>query len=172
MHKLAKLLLGLALLVGFIWVKNQSHLSSQSVTVLKVIDGDTIEVSLNGQIQKVRLIGVDTPETKDPRLVVQCYGTEASQYSRQRLEGREITLESDPYVANYDKYQRLLAYVYLDGKNFNQELIEQGYAHEYTYDNQLYLYQADFKVSEEIARIKSQGLWNEQTCSGNTKQPA
>ncbi|MCA9349711.1 thermonuclease family protein [Candidatus Saccharibacteria bacterium] len=172
MRKLARVLLGLVVLIGFVWFKNQSSLSSQQVTVLKVIDGDTIEVSLNGREQRVRLIGVDTPETKDPRLVVQCFGTEASQYSKNKLEGKQITLESDPYVAHYDKYQRLLAYVYLDGKNFNQELIEQGYAHEYTYDNQLYLYQADFKLSEELARFKNQGFWNEQTCGGNTKQPA
>jgi micrococcal nuclease len=94
--------------------------------VVHVVDGDTIEVDDGGRRETVRLLGVDTPETVDPRKPVQCYGPEASAYTKQRLEGRGVGLELD--VERRDRYSRLLAYVIVDGRRFNEELLEGGYA--------------------------------------------
>jgi micrococcal nuclease len=94
--------------------------------VVHVVDGDTIEVDDGGRRETVRLLGVDTPETVDPRKPVQCYGPEASAYTKQRLEGRGVGLELD--VERRDRYSRLLAYVIVDGRRFNDELLEGGYA--------------------------------------------
>jgi len=72
------------------------------------------------------LLGVDTPETVDPRKPVQCFGPEASAFTKSRLQGRRVTLERD--VETHDRYGRLLAYVVVDGRRFNDELLRDGYA--------------------------------------------
>jgi len=101
--------------------------------IVEVFDGDTIAVNMAGKIEKVRLIGVDTPETKDPRKPVQCYGPEASLYSHAILDHAKIKLISDPLSTNRDRYDRLLRYVYLkDGTLYNQKLLESGNARAYT----------------------------------------
>lgn len=136
--------------------------------VLKVVDGDTIDVLINGKSQAVRLIGIDTPEVVDPRKPVQCFGEQASQKAKSILGGKNIFLESDPSQRDKDKYQRLLRYIYLeDGTNFNLMMIMQGFAHEYTY-NLPYKYQSEFKAAQKTARQKGIGLWSPDTCSGNT----
>lgn len=94
-----------------------------------MIDGDTIEIELYGKREKVRLIGVDTPETVDPRRSVQFYGKEASDFTRGQLEGREVELEFD--FDPRDKYDRILAYIWLDGVDFGLELIRLGYGRAY-----------------------------------------
>lgn len=94
--------------------------------VSRVIDGDTIEVQLDGQEEDVRLIGVDTPETVKPGEPVQCYGPEASDFTHRVLEGRTVQLEFDR--ERRDAYDRLLAYVYLGERFVNAELVEGGYA--------------------------------------------
>ena len=96
-------------------------------TVVDTTDGDTIDVQYhNGARDTVRLLGVDTPETHHPRKPVQCFGPEASAYTRARLLGRDVTLERDAEAR--DKYGRLLAYVVLDGVRYNDELLRDGYA--------------------------------------------
>ncbi len=141
--------------------------------VQKVIDGDTIELNIDGRTQKVRLIGMDTPEVVDPRKVVQCFGREASAQGHKRLEGQTIRLEYDVQVGEHDKYGRLLAYVFLsDGSNYAEGMIRDGYAHEYTYQNQAYKYQATFKSAEAEAQAANRGFWAPETCSGDTKQAA
>jgi len=128
---------------------------NDSVLVTRIVDGDTIEVD---GIGKVRLIGVDTPETVDPRKPVQCFGKEATQKTTQMLLGKKVHLESDPSQGEKDKYNRALRYVFLeDGTNFNKWLIENGYAHEYTY-NLPYKYQLEFKSAERSARESRKGL--------------
>lgn len=134
--------------------------------VEKVVDGDTIEVNIDGVIEKIRLIGVDTPETVDPRKPVQCFGKEASDNSKKLLEGKFVKLEADETQDNRDKYKRLLRYVILeDGTNFNQKLIQDGYAYEYTYDTP-YKYQAEFKAAQKDARENNRGLWSSDSCNG------
>jgi len=135
--------------------------------VVKVVDGDTIDVDIDGRTERLRLIGIDTPETVDPRKPVQCYGREASNKAKEILTGQFVTLESDPTQGERDKYKRLLRYVILaDGTNFNLFMIAEGYAHEYTY-HLPYKYQADFKQAEVDARNGNKGLWSPNTCSGN-----
>jgi len=137
--------------------------------VVKVVDGDTIDVDIDGTIERLRLIGVDTPETVDPRKPVQCFGREASDRTKEMLAGQEVFLEADPSQGERDKYGRLLRYVILqDGTDLNLSLIADGYAHEYTYDDP-YAYQADFKAAEEEARRAERGLWSPTTCAGVTE---
>lgn len=134
--------------------------------VEKVVDGDTIEVNIAGVVEKIRLIGIDTPETVDPRKAVQCFGKEASDNSKKLLEGQSVKLEADDTQDNRDKYKRLLRYVILeDGTNFNKKLIEDGYAHEYTYDIP-YKYQSEFKTAQKDAQENNRGLWSPDTCDG------
>ncbi len=133
--------------------------------VVSVSDGDTIKVMMDKKIETIRLIGVDTPETVDPRRPVQCYGLEASNFTKKTLANANIKLESDFIAGDRDKYKRLLRYVFLeDGQNFNQVLIEDGYGHEYTYQSQPYKYQEAFKRSEQFARENSRGLWAPDAC--------
>lgn len=140
--------------------------------VLKVVDGDTIDVSIDGRSKAVRLIGIDTPEAVDPRKPVQCFGNEASAQAKKILTGKSVYLQSDPSQGDLDKYKRLLRYVFLqDGTNFNQMMIAQGFAHEYTY-NLPYKYQTQFKFAEREAREKELGLWSPAACNGNTSSPS
>jgi micrococcal nuclease len=130
---------------------------NESYKVLEVVDGDTIKVEKYGTL---RLIGIDTPETKDPRKPVQCYGIEASEKAKSLLQGKTVKLEFDSSQGELDKYGRTLAYVFLeDGTFFNLEMIKQGYAHEYTY-NKKYKYQTSFKEAESKASSNQLGLWS------------
>jgi len=131
--------------------------------VVKVIDGDTIEVYLNGKIQKVRMLGINTPETVDPRKPVECFGIEASNKLREILEGKIVRLEEDKSQDNYDKFDRALRYVFLDNENINFKMVNEGYAFEYTYKKP-YKFQKEFKEAEKNAHEKSIGLWNNETC--------
>lgn len=139
--------------------------------VISVTDGDTIKVKINGRTETLRLIGIDTPETVDPRTVVQCFGKEASAKAKEILSGKKVRLEADPTQGELDKYQRLLRYVYLDdGTSFNKWMIENGFAHEYTY-NTPYKYQSEFKEAEKSAQKSKRGFWG-NICNGDTTQPA
>lgn len=138
------------------------------VKVVSVTDGDTIKVSIDGTTKTIRMIGMDTPETVDPRKPVQCFGKEASNKTKATLLNQMVRLESDSTQGELDKYQRLLRYVFLeDGTNFEKSMIEQGYAHEYTYDTP-YKYQTEFKAAQKEARDNQRGLWNPATCNGMT----
>lgn len=137
---------------------------SALLAVIKVVDGDTIHVSVDGTNQTVRLIGIDTPEVVDPRKPVQCFGKEASSRAKEILTGKQVRLENDLAQGDKDKYGRLLRYVFLaDGTNFNKKMITDGYAHEYTY-NLPYKYRDEFKLAEKDARINKRGLWADNVC--------
>lgn len=155
--------------------KNNSVASSPSGThrIIKVVDGDTAEIEINGQKRTVRFIGMDTPEVVDPRKTVQCFGREASKKGHELLEGKSVQLEYDSVVGEVDKYGRTLAYVILpSGEIYNQKMIAEGYAHEYTYQSQVYKYQAQFKAAQQSAEAGQLGLWSPSTCNGDTKQGA
>lgn len=135
--------------------------------VTRVIDGDTLEIKIDGLPETVRLIGIDTPETVDPRKPAECFGVESSTYSKNILQGKMVQIEYDETQGKKDKYGRLLLYLYTeDGLFFNKSIIEEGYAHEYTY-NTPYKYQNQFKEAEKNAVKNKKGLWNENTCNGN-----
>ena len=134
--------------------------------VTKVVDGDTISVHIDDADVTVRLIGVNTPETVDPRKTVECFGKEASAYSAKLLEGASVSLELDPTQESIDKYGRLLAYVGIEGGvDLNRALISEGYAYEYTYDKP-YERQAEFRKAQIDAQVNGRGLWNKNTCNG------
>lgn len=123
-----------------------------------VYDGDTILVDMDGALEKVRLIGVDTPETHHPELGVQCYGTEASSYTSKLLDGKSVRLESDPINSNRDRYERLLRYVYSeDGTLVNKSLVSRGLGFAYTRFPFMKL--EDFVSTETEARESNTGLW-------------
>jgi len=126
--------------------------------VIRVIDGDTIVVSPN---EKVRLIGVDTPETVHPNKVVQCFGKDAKEFTRTMVERKSIHLvfdESNRGRNHKDRYGRTLAYVYFDdGTMLNAELIRRGYAHAYT--RFPFRYILEFREMARQARRESAGLW-------------
>jgi len=133
-------------------------------SVTSIVDGDTIIVSKNGKEEKVRLLGIDTPEVDETRGPVECFGKEASEKTASLLTGQSVYLETDPTQAERDKYDRLLAYVYTqDGALVNKILVEGGYAREFTYDKP-YTYQADFQVAEKSARDDKRGLWSKDNC--------
>ena len=135
--------------------------SQETARVLRVIDGDTIEVSLNGKEETVRLIGIDALEVIDPRKAVECFGKEASDKAKEVLNGKTITLESDPAQGNRDKYGRLLRYVFINELNINKLMISEGYAHEYTYQNNPYKYQLEFRNAQKKAKENKVGLWSD-----------
>jgi micrococcal nuclease len=132
-------------------------------TVTKIVDGDTIAVEKLGTL---RLIGIDTPETKDPRKPVQCFGKEATAKMTELISGQKVYLEFDPSQGRLDKYNRTLAYVFRqDGVFISKEMIKQGYAFEYTYKLP-YKYQQEFKLAQTDAMTGKIGLWALNTCNG------
>jgi len=138
--------------------------------VTRVIDGDTIIVLIDGVSEKVRLIGVDTPETLDQRKPVQCFGLEASAFTKIILNDAVVRLESDPSQNNRDRYGRLLRYVFLINDInkqeifINKKIIAEGYGHEYTHRIP-YHYRDDFKTAERTARENKTGLWADGVCN-------
>ena len=159
--------------VGESLLANEEIRKSPTYQVLKVVDGDTIHISYNGKDEKVRFIGLDTPETKDPRKPIQCFGREASAKMTELAENKKVRLEFDKTQGERDKYGRILAFVYSeDNKNLAYEMIRQGYGNEYTYNSNPYKYQNEFKEAARKAREENKGLWAENTCAGNATKPA
>jgi micrococcal nuclease len=137
----------------------------QVATVTSIIDGDTVGVMLDGDTKKIRLIGIDTPETKDPRKPVECFGVEATEAITALIEGKNIFLTSDPSQTNQDRYGRLLRYISLeDGTDIGYQMILQGFAREYTYQDP-YQKQAEYQMAETTAREKNTGFWNPEACT-------
>ena len=126
------------------------------VEVTRVIDGDTIEVDLDGQTEDVRYIGVDTPETVKPGTPVECYGPEASDYNHRAVEGEEVRLEFDR--ERRDIYDRLLAYVYLGRDLVNADLVRLGYARTLTIPPNT-AHAELFDRLEQRAGDAGRGLW-------------
>jgi micrococcal nuclease len=139
----------------FIVLFSTSLYGQNVVRVKKVIDGDTILLD-NGE--QVRLIGVDTPETKHPQKPVERFGKEAYLFTKRMVEGKEVRLEYD--WQRKDRYGRLLAYVYLTNAAFlNAEIIKQGYGFAYT--KYPFKYLEEFRGYEREARENGKGLWRE-----------
>ena len=129
----------------------------EKVHVERVIDGDTFETTGG---EDIRFIGVDTPETKHPEKGVEYYGKEASKYTTNQLEGKTVYLEYD--TEKRDKYQRILAYVFLpDGTFFNAKLLHDGYANLLTIPPNV-KYVNLFKELVKEAREIERGLWAKQ----------
>jgi len=151
-------LLTIAGLLALACTITASDQSPAQVQVVRVIDGDTIEVCcMAGQPEKVRYIGVNTPETKHPMKGVEEYGAEAAEANRRLVANKAVRLEFD--VAQRDRYGRLLAYVYLeDGTFVNAWLVERGYAQVMTVPPNV-KYQDLFLRLQRLARSAGKGLW-------------
>ncbi|MEQ6390389.1 thermonuclease family protein [Bacillaceae bacterium S4-13-58] len=135
--------------------KNPNFISAK---VTRIVDGDTIEISINGKEESVRLLLVDTPETKHPSLPVQEYGPEASQFAKTKLLGKQVQLEYDG--PKRDKYDRLLGYLWVGGKTFNEMLLEEGLARiAYIYYPPYTHYDAYVKA-ENRAKSAKKGIWS------------
>ncbi len=137
-----------------------------SYPVLKIVDGDTIDVLVENQTVRVRLLGINSPESVDPRRPVECFGKEASRYLKNILEGSIVRLEKDRDKPDTDEYGRWLRYVYMNDIFINRDMIANGYAYEYTYHNEQYQFQDEFNDAEKSARESQIGLWNKDTCGG------
>ena len=125
--------------------------------VLRVIDGDTIEVNYNGTVEKVRLIGVDTPESVHPDAKKNVpEGIIASDFTKSKLEEKEVALEFD--IQSRDQYGRLLAYVWYSGEIFNKVLLKEGYAQISTFPPNI-KYVDEFRKLQAEAREAKRGLW-------------
>jgi len=126
--------------------------------VVRVIDGDTIQVCcIFGDREKVRYIGINTPETKHPTRGVEYFGKEASEANRKLVEGKPVRLEFD--VQEQDRYGRLLAYVYLEEGTFvNAWLVKNGYAMLMTIPPNV-KHQELFLKLHRVAREAGRGLW-------------
>lgn len=132
-----------------------------SITVKRVVDGDTIEMA-DGR--KVRYIGIDAPESVDPRRPVACFGNEAAAENKRLVEGKSVRLVRD--VSETDKYGRLLRYVYIDGIFVNDYLVRQGFALASTYPPDV-AHADEFVAAQHEAEAKNRGLWTE--CQINHK---
>lgn len=131
----------------------------ESYDVVRVVDGDTVVLSIDNKPITVRLIGVDTPETVNPKKPVQFFGKEASAYLRKLLTGKKVFIEREPGPSDKDKYGRDLAYLYTDdGLLVNKEIIKQGYG--FAYVKYPFSKMEDFRKAQTEAREAEAGLWN------------
>lgn len=142
--------------------------------VVRAVDGDTLVVKLDDETnsstspeRRVRLLGMNTPETVDRRRPVECFGKEASAYMHALVDGKRIRLEADPQADERDKYQRLLRNAFLtDGTDVNATMVREGYAHAYLSFPLNPHRKRELKKFEQEARIAQRGLWNPTTCNG------
>lgn len=145
-----------------------SPIPDPNITIVKVtnvIDGDTFTIE-GGAV--IRMIGIDTPETVHPSKPVQCFGKEASNKTKELLEGKEVILEKD--VSETDKYNRLLRYVYIGDVFINEYLVRDGYAKSSSYPPDI-KYQDKFIEAQRKAQEESKGLWNVSACPTATPKP-
>jgi micrococcal nuclease len=134
--------------------------------VVKVVDGDTLDVTIASSTARIGLLGVSATESAGSGKTVECFGREAAAHLQDLLTGKQVALESDPTQADKDVHGRLLRYVYLaDGQDVGRAMVSDGYAYEYTYDKP-YARQSDYKAAEAAARSALLGLWSPKTCDG------
>lgn len=141
--------------------------------VTRVVDGDTIHATVGGTDEKVRIIGLDSPETDKLDTPVECFAGEATVAAERLLPvGTAIRLESDPTQDARDRFGRLLAHVILpDGRLFAEVMIEGGYATHYVYDGVPSIYADRLSAAEDRAIAAEAGLWSRETCAGNGHGP-
>lgn len=138
--------------------------------VARFDDGDTIVVNMEGKQEKVRFIGVDTPETQDPRKPVQCFGKAASQFTKNQIGTSRVRLEADPTNSNRDRYQRLLRYVYLpDGTLLNKKIIQEGYG--FVLTGFPFTKMEEFRAAQVSARENNRGLWSQCEIDTSSQYP-
>lgn len=166
-------LLAIAIFMIFLNLASSSSFGAEykliETRVTRVVDGDTVQAVVKGKNERIRMIGVDTPETKHPTKPVEFFGKEASEYTKSNLEGRTVWLELD--VEERDRYGRVLAYIWLNKptdrtekevrvKMFNAKLLLNGYAQLATFPPNV-RYVESFRTYQTEARQGLRGLWAE-----------
>jgi len=169
-HKsLASLLISVIALVLYLMLQPHSQVAQTvnkadpgSYSINHFVDGDTIAVNMNGKVETVRFIGIDTPETHKPNTPVQCYGPAAAAYTKTMIGSNKVRLEADPQSTNRDRYNRLLRYVYLpDGTLLNEKIVQTGHGFYYPYFP--FTKSEQFNADEEQAKAQNIGLWGNCT---------
>lgn len=154
--------------VGWDQATRTASINDKAETIVakvnRIVDGDTIIVEFEGKEERVRLIGVDTPESVHPDIAKNLpEGKVASEYTKSKLEGKEVELEFD--IQERDQYGRLLAYVWIDGTMFNKTLLEEGYARVSTYPPNV-KYVEEFRAIQTKARVNNRGFWSNNLFNG------
>jgi micrococcal nuclease len=129
------------------------------ITILKVVDGDTVDIDIKGNTERVRLIGVNTPETKHPTKPIECFGPEASAYLTQLLpKGTHVRIERD--IEARDRYGRMLLYLYRESDNLfiNLDLVSHGYGIPMSIEPNTF-HRNDFVHAAALAETTNVGLW-------------
>lgn len=134
--------------------------ANEKVEFVKCVDGDTFRVTINSEEHLVRMIAIDTPELAKNGNKAEYYANEASDYTCNKLKNaKKIELEYDNNSDKVDKYDRVLAWVYVDGKLLQEDLVKNGYAKiAYLYDD--YKYTSTLQEKQELASANEKGLWN------------
>lgn len=150
------------LVIGIFLIGINNIYAKENVKYSACVDGDTIKVILNKEEKTVRLLAIDAPESVKPNSKIEYYGKEASEYTCNKIKkAKKIQLEYDSNSDKVDKYDRLLAWVYVDGNLLQSELVEKGYAKvAYLYGD--YKYTSTLQEKQELASAKSIGIWNEE----------
>lgn len=132
-----------------------------AATVTRVVDGDTVEATDDkGTRLKLRILGIDTPETHHPHKPVECYGPEATEFARATLLNQPVVLQQDPSQDVRDRYDRLLMYVVLaDGRDYSVLAAGAGMARSYVYDKHPVSKYRDILAAERDAQNAKRGLW-------------
>jgi micrococcal nuclease len=145
------------------WLKNGTKQLQQNqpglYSIDHYVDGDTIAIDMNGTIETIRFIGVDTPETHKPNTPVQCYGPDAAAHTQEVIRKfGKVRLQADPLDTNRDRYGRLLRYVYLpDGTLLDEQIIQQGYG--FAYLGFPFTKSGQFAADQKTAQAAKIGLW-------------
>lgn len=139
--------------INFVYAK-------ETVKLSKCVDGDTFRAIINDKEYTIRMLAIDTPESVKANTDIEYYGKESSEYTCKRLtNAKKIELEYDEKSDKFDKYDRLLAWVFIDNKLLQEELVEKGYAKvAYLYND--YKYNDILKEKQELASAKEIGIWN------------
>lgn len=134
--------------------------SSTTAPIKRVVDGDTVIAAVDGHDQRIRVLGIDTPETVDPNEQVGCYGPEASAFAHEQLDGQTVTLRSDPTQDDTDRYDRALRYVILpDGTNYSVAAAAAGVAEPYVYGHNPVREASAIQNATDQARQQQIGMW-------------
>ncbi len=156
---------------SLVYIQTSSTVVTNAL-VVRAVDGDTIEVLRDGESkdEKVRFLGINTPESVDPRKPVECFGKLASHLTKSLIEGKRVFLAPDPEADERDKYDRLLRNIILaDGIDLNATLVRAGYAHAYL------SFPLNKKRKQELSRLQDEaklaerGLWAPEACPTTSK---
>ncbi len=137
----------------------ENQVSDVPITLVDIIDGDTIKANVNGRVETVRYLLIDTPESKNPKTCVQLYAKEAFLRNSELVKSGKLTLEFEQGNTR-DSYGRLLAYVFVDGESIQGTLLKEGYARVAYIMSPPYKYLETFRKEEKLAKREKINIWS------------